>query len=1241
MIKELRPWLKDNVFEENDTVIYLQRPFVNPAGSPFENGKEIGLSGWHTDDKCSERRSLIEEAQEVKAKGRPNLSDLRKDVTLRSSLPPTRNILIAHSMGGVASREYVQGDFYKNDVDKVITLDSPHEGTQSLSMLISKHEDWGLNLFSLGTQFLGTGGVLASFGDDLFINYYAILLWTIGVSYGLSEVLDIFYLRPTFPYTSDDPLAYYIDPDNMRFKKKNEKTIKDLNAIKYDMDKQTPMFRLLYSTKALTFTDPKNSFAKKMINGFIPEALFVSTVNFYSQIQSDNPMNLKINSAFASMYMGALLGFGLEDNGSSLIPSWSGSAKNTSFFNDMNVDVKKVPYDAAFNSGNITGFASIIETATIAMIAAEVALSWSPQLKLAAKLGLMTSASLYALPLIAATIAPFVADFDPSHRAPTMSKYQSQWKSSPNAYSKILGGSESYTPYQMEEFLYEKPFVNLRVNSVFNSDWEDENKDTLGLYGYDSVTGKYVSLGVTANFTNPLSFKSNSDWEQMGAKKERWETTTGVGSSKIPIRHADRYPMPAFMVKNFIERYEFEVDDLMPHRLRQIRMNFNFNEDIAWECDVNKAETDPSACKVYKRTSNGEGWTYVKETAHPVQKNGLFAFKPREYYDSSGLGTIQKDNQNVVTISTVNKIGLANSQRFYYMFKATADLLEPVWPLRNIKISSIKDFTAYVSTLAYQNISAIGGEECVLRDDNYSPPCQTQYNLSTPSRYGNGYHLKSLHTYGDSIEGNYIWKLKINTGDISDASKSSVSDMIVPFVLDKTPPAIELAAESDVVNPDSVSLLARFKTNEPLSFAAFFLKNTSGATIAVAKYSDIIAPNFGIWLSKFKDVSSYKDIENLPDGKYEITAYAFDGSVASKEQREILSKVAIDSISVFDLFSNGTFKHIGMNFGKDTTAIIVDSRAPEFNIALSGLVMNKDSLLKIKLNVSDINGKAAASARFSIMFADTSGADTLRIGDTLLLKNGIGGKTWTEQETMLIPDGDYEVFASVWDEAGNMSQKKYSGILRVDRLPPTITGLFSPQMVYRDSTGNYTAELHAKQSDKANHLSGLRCSYRINGKAWQSIPDTLKKQAENQILAFEMDKNVVGSTHGLRYLEAGCRDWAGNFASDLDFFFVGTPLPAIIYPVDTWSGDSVIVVRGVAPTLSSSDLPASYMLEWRKEGDALWQTKGVDIGYGKRYSDFTPYISNLVLSSPGDLGFLLFGSHEYFQGFPALCGICQ
>lgn len=43
---------------------------------------------------------------------------------------PKKYILIAHSMGGLTTRDYLTGPFYKGDVDKLITLDSPHEGSE-------------------------------------------------------------------------------------------------------------------------------------------------------------------------------------------------------------------------------------------------------------------------------------------------------------------------------------------------------------------------------------------------------------------------------------------------------------------------------------------------------------------------------------------------------------------------------------------------------------------------------------------------------------------------------------------------------------------------------------------------------------------------------------------------------------------------------------------------------------------------------------------------------------------------------------------------------------------------------------------------------------------------------------------------------------------------------------------------------------------------------------------------------
>lgn len=103
---KLTYWLDSVVFE--DTVrygseyVYIQRSFTNPAASPAHNAHEIGDRTWKGNNNCSVRRSLFEEAQEVRARGADNLKNYRENSVKEFRTIPSRNILIAHSMGGVA-----------------------------------------------------------------------------------------------------------------------------------------------------------------------------------------------------------------------------------------------------------------------------------------------------------------------------------------------------------------------------------------------------------------------------------------------------------------------------------------------------------------------------------------------------------------------------------------------------------------------------------------------------------------------------------------------------------------------------------------------------------------------------------------------------------------------------------------------------------------------------------------------------------------------------------------------------------------------------------------------------------------------------------------------------------------------------------------------------------------------------------------------------------------------------------
>src|SRR5574344_275484 len=121
--KKLTYWLDSAVFEDyqyrdgaihmdstnllSSPSIYIQRSFANPAASPAHNALEIGDRTWKGEGNCKVRRALFEEAQEVRAGGQDNLEKLRKSTTADYRSIPSRNILIAHSMGGGASHEYV------------------------------------------------------------------------------------------------------------------------------------------------------------------------------------------------------------------------------------------------------------------------------------------------------------------------------------------------------------------------------------------------------------------------------------------------------------------------------------------------------------------------------------------------------------------------------------------------------------------------------------------------------------------------------------------------------------------------------------------------------------------------------------------------------------------------------------------------------------------------------------------------------------------------------------------------------------------------------------------------------------------------------------------------------------------------------------------------------------------------------------------------------------------------------
>ena len=658
--KKLTYWLDSAVFE--DTVrygseyIYIQRSFANPAASPSHNAHEIGDRTWKGTDNCSVRRSLFEEAQEVRASGAGKLDSLRRDGLKSFRSVPSRNILIAHSMGGVASHEYVTDlNVYNGDVDKLVTLDSPHEGTGALNLLIDMR-DYGRQAAEAAVQYLlltTLGTSICAVAKDPYS--VGLALWLLVPTFGLSAaergvtaLVDEFALGEDYAFKRGDSLTRYIFPG-----------ADGVTALMTrPAHENMPMVRLLAGKGGMTFSDP-NEGSGEVLNFLIPEGISTAVKNAVAQLGGDGSASAVYANVETGLVLGLLGGISVRDVGTTLIPEGSGLATSTEAFNGTLADVRRFAFDAAAHA-NSAGVArqaarNVAEMAGIVsgVIAADIGLSAFPVIQVAAKVAIaLSGAAVLGLDMYETGIA----DIMESHENAKTRRMLDTLYSAGFSYPKIDGGDESGKIRLMEDFLYEKPFVNL---ALFVSDsalravepgcyYEaDSAKKQLlceiGLYRSDSSGLVPFKMQNYAQYQkSPLRFHSSSDWSRMGVKVDRWEKVDGLTPSgelarnSVPIRHVERYAVPSIAVDDWIEKYSFVVDDLMPHRLRQIRMNFNYQEEIAWECDVKKDPDANDACTVYKRSGGGE-WAVDSSVGdsgrvrHPVQKSGIFDFEPRKY----------------------------------------------------------------------------------------------------------------------------------------------------------------------------------------------------------------------------------------------------------------------------------------------------------------------------------------------------------------------------------------------------------------------------------------------------------------------------------------------------------------------------------------------------------------------------------------------------------------------------------
>ena len=1335
-------WLATTIFEEPDiggkrnpsnAYIYNWRSFTNPANSSLNNAFELGNRKWNAstngESRFGKRRALLEEAQEVKASfydknipgdiyGQIALDSMRKYPDHYRQLA-SRYILIGHSMGGIVSREYVQGDFYNGDVDKIITLDSPHEGTGALNMQIYKEargwtdEKIGDILLQSAVSMAATGLLLGVLGSTagMVEAGMCISLYATAIAGGLS--VPVTRLLSKEVYNQNDPLVHYVDPYQ-----KGVGTINALNELPYEAD-SLPMFRLLGSKNSMTFGDPAHV-DYGPLGAFYLENFSLPAINILGQLDGNGDASTIYANALTAGITG-IVGIPLIEQGSSLVTESSGLGNHVAVLNDQKVDVRRTQFNAAIRAENGAGdFATAMGITSAAILALDFTLGLvNPLAAEAAKTGLMiVFSTTMGFSIISGAVAAGFDDLAESHMMPLYKKNLEKWLGGKNSFTSIQSGSSSYTPYLMEEFLYERPFVNLALNDIHTLETlsgldeksQEESPLNRNCYYIGSKESVNCAIGLfklardlntthkeqsLSGLTTPLRFKSESDWSKMGVKVDRWEMVDGLhpdGSENkkgVPIRHVERYEVPAITVEDWIEKYSFVVDDLMPHRLRQIRLNFNFVSEIAWECDITKPENDETACTVYKRSA-GEDWEIAKKVGnqgkvgHPVKKNGRFDFNPRDY-EYGNLFAIQKDNQNTVTISMVNKIGLSNTQRFYYLYKATDNVLKSNWPVRDVVLNRIEGFEAFASVANYQGFRVDSAYDIVFKDDDIEHGSRLKMTGTPIGAQDMGFvSRQQMDTLSD---GQYAWQFKAYATNSASGDVDSAKFYNAIFSIDREVPKFKLYTDNSFVNPDSAHYIAHYRWNgiertPDIRAMRWVLEggcsHPSGDTSATSASCtektplpalyDVATSDFAIsWDKVSQDIR-----QNLVDGLYRVSAYALDYAVPSRLMYDSVNALVGRIIRSPSSLTDEDWKFVRDSSGilNDTTVYTmfrIDRTAP----AISDIVprgvyaidttigycaigsgnsdqyallphparetrfayVAKDSLMEISYKIVEpLLGLDSAAVMVTWNFEHNDDALKVdRVGDSVWVKGNALTASWRESSGLRLSDGIYRIRAMARDRAGNRSEAVAPKMVRVDRTAPNIVSLVSRRLVYPDSDRVFSATINVNQSNDADlNRTGMYCYYRVSGGdadyKWHAIlRNGLDSLLNAGTISFAIDGSAVGEENGKRYLEAVCLDAAGNASVRTDLFHVGFRSPNIVYPVsdETESSERLIPIVGVAPPPSSGDsLTAIYRLRYKKCVDSEWLSNGIDVVAANRRSDSEHNYSRISQSAEGVLGYL-------------------
>jgi len=257
---------------------------------------------------------------------------------------PKKYILIAHSMGGLAAREYIFSDYYQNDVAALITIDTPHEGASSATALKKIKE-----FYTSGEYMLPFGGTFYAAicagiaGNDYLCGYLA------SSAFLLASTGGIFY-----EWFSESQLGQY-----------------DAQPAVRDMDPNNPYIASLSSKRLKEGSDPIK--VKIIAAKGVPTPSGSNINPFYQYVWGLSAAEVLFSSDFwndlsgtgkvMALYLNSIAGGQISKTGDFMVEYNSQLGKNVESFNDSRIEVKRWNHTYPGSSDDVGAMMSTAVTA--------------------------------------------------------------------------------------------------------------------------------------------------------------------------------------------------------------------------------------------------------------------------------------------------------------------------------------------------------------------------------------------------------------------------------------------------------------------------------------------------------------------------------------------------------------------------------------------------------------------------------------------------------------------------------------------------------------------------------------------------------------------------------------------------------------------------------------------------------------------------------------------------------------